>query len=155
MISTTLLSGFAAAARVGVARLEAARRTGDDYELCRALAGLASLQIHVGGEARGPAQGAVELARRVGNLLLLSSSLYVLVIRLSTQALASCLANSHEKEDLRVRSETTTVAISLRLIQGATQEEVSSLIEQGLAVARELDDPYYLAHATQRHRGRR
>jgi predicted ATPase len=69
------------------------------------------------------------------------------VIRLSAQALASCLASSHEKEDLRVRSETITVAISLRLIQGAAQEEVSSLIEQGLAVARELDDPYYLAHA--------
>jgi hypothetical protein len=78
MISMTLLSGFAAAVKVGVARLEAARHTGDDYELCRALAGLASLQINVGGDARGLAEEAVEIARRIGNPLALSSSLYSL-----------------------------------------------------------------------------
>jgi predicted ATPase/class 3 adenylate cyclase len=69
------------------------------------------------------------------------------VIRLSNEALASCRTDSHENEDLRVRSETITVTLSLRLIQGAARQELSPLIDQSLAVARQLGDPYYLAHA--------
>jgi hypothetical protein len=69
-------------------------------------------------------------------------------LRLNAEALAaSSLADNDDKQALRVRSQTLTVSISVRMIQGATEQEVSGLVGEGLTVARMLGDPYYLAHA--------
>jgi len=78
-IAATGLSGFVDAARIGQERVAAARLTGDEYELCRALGGYSSVQAHlVVEDALAPAEEAVALARRIGNPLLLSSSLFAL-----------------------------------------------------------------------------
>ena len=78
-IAATGLWGFEEAARIGKLRIEAARLIGDDYELCRALGGYSSVQGHLVVEnALEPAEEAVALARRIGNPLLLSSSLFAL-----------------------------------------------------------------------------
>jgi predicted ATPase len=77
-ISTTALSGFEDAARSGEARVAAARVAGDDYELCRALAGLSAVRARIVDDDRAPAEEAITIARRLRNPLLLSSSLYAL-----------------------------------------------------------------------------
>ncbi|HLK43919.1 MAG TPA: hypothetical protein VKV34_11305 [Thermoleophilia bacterium] len=78
-IAATALSGFVEAARIGRERVATARLSADDYELCRALGGYSAVQAHLAvGDAQVPAEEAVALARRIGNPLLLSSSLFAL-----------------------------------------------------------------------------
>ena len=52
-----------------------------------------------------------------------------------------------DKEALRVRSEALTVALSVRRIRDGTDQAVAALFEEDVAVATELGDHYYLAHA--------
>jgi predicted ATPase len=76
MIVAVYISGYGDAIRIAERRATAAREASDDYELCRALAGWSSLVMASGGDCLDLAQEAVAIARRIGNPLLVSSSLY-------------------------------------------------------------------------------
>jgi predicted ATPase/class 3 adenylate cyclase len=76
MIAAVFVAGFDEAVRIAERRTAAAREAGDEYELCRALGGWASLVLARGGDALALAQEGATIARRIGNPLLVSSSLY-------------------------------------------------------------------------------
>jgi predicted ATPase/class 3 adenylate cyclase len=97
-IATSVLDGFAEAMRVGHLRASAAREAGDDYELCRALGGIASQQGYLLDDARPLAEEAVALARPIGNPLLLSSSLFALANATLRWDQARALEYYHEAE---------------------------------------------------------
>jgi predicted ATPase/class 3 adenylate cyclase len=56
-----------------------------------------------------------------------------------------------DPEPLRARSEALTVATSVRAIRGETGALMAQLRDEGLRVATQLGDPYYLAHALMHH----
>jgi hypothetical protein len=150
MISMTLLSGFAAAVKVGVARLDAARHTGDAYELCGALAGLASLQINVGGEARGLAEEGVEITRRIGNPLALSSSLYSLAqvnLPVDAERTIQLLDEAETFATGNLRLLTILQGIQAQLLSsGGDLRGVADIVAR--AVEREWSTPHWLDYST-------
>jgi predicted ATPase/class 3 adenylate cyclase len=133
MITAVLLSGHSEAVKVAERRVEAARASRDDYELCRALAGLSSLRGFVAGDMLGPAQAAADIARRTGNPLLLSSSLYALAqatVPLDRETAIGLLQESESLATGNVRLLTVVQQLQARLLMSV--EDLAGVAEIAL-----------------------